>query len=47
MKIFNRGNISYFITPIIILIFILFAFTLLFNKANASQKTCFPSETKP
>jgi cytochrome oxidase Cu insertion factor (SCO1/SenC/PrrC family) len=37
MKIFNRGNISYFITPIIILIFILFAFTLLFNKANASQ----------
>jgi protein SCO1/2 len=37
MKIFNQGNISYFITPIIILIFILFAFTLLFNKANASQ----------
>ena len=37
MKIFNRGNISYFITPIIILIFILFAFTLLFNKANAAQ----------
>ena len=37
MKIFNRGNISYFITPIIILIFILIAFTLLFNKANASQ----------
>jgi protein SCO1/2 len=39
MKIFNRGNISYFITPIIILIFIyiVFAFTLLLNKANAAQ----------
>ena len=39
MKIFNRGNISYFITPIIILIlmYAIFTFTLVLNKANAAQ----------
>ena len=39
MKIFNRGNITYFVIPIIIVIFIFIAsaFTLFFSKANASQ----------
>jgi protein SCO1/2 len=39
MKIFNRGNISYFIAPIIILIlmYAIFTFTLVLNKANAAQ----------
>ena len=39
MKIFNRGNISYFIAPIIILIlmYAVFTFTLVLNKANAAQ----------
>jgi protein SCO1 len=39
MKIFNRGNISYFIAPIIILIlmYVIFTFTLVLNKANAAQ----------
>jgi protein SCO1 len=39
MKIFNRGNTSYFIAPIIILIlmYAIFTFTLVLNKANAAQ----------
>lgn len=39
MKIFNRGKISYFVAPIIILILIytIFTFTLVLRKANANQ----------
>lgn len=40
MKIFNRGKVSYFVAPIIILILIytIFTFTLVLRKANAIQK---------
>ena len=40
MKIFNRGKVSYFVAPIIILILIytIFTFTLVLRKANATQK---------